>query len=112
MTLNDRCLQLGEGYQTSEGQQGAGPRVGKWKNIHINGKELRAVLLALRFEEELKEIVIHVLSDNTSAVHGINRQGSTKSPPLMKISVDLGSTDIFIKACLFSLRPVTILIKA
>ena len=89
MTLTTDASDWGWGYQTSAGHQGSGQWEGKWQTTHINGRELRAVHLALRLEDALREMTIHVLSDNTATVHCINRQGSTRSPTLLKISEDL-----------------------
>ena len=50
------------------------------ESLHINVKELLAVLYALRsFVDTLKGSHVRVLCDNTTAVHTINNMGTTKS---------------------------------
>ena len=49
-------------------------------NCHINVLQLKAVYFGLkRLCRDLKEIHIKILTDNTTAVHGINNMGSCKS---------------------------------
>ena len=49
-------------------------------NCHINALELKAVYFGLKsLCRALQETHIQILTDNTTAVHGINNMGSCKS---------------------------------
>ena len=70
-------------------------------DLHINVKELLAVLYALRsFVDTLKGLHVRVLCDNTTAVHTINNMGTTKSMSCNKIVKEIWEfcilNDIFI----------------
>lgn len=57
---------------------------------HTNLLELKAVLLALRsFQPMLKDSTVSILSDNTTAVAYINKQGGMVSRSLCKLVMDL-----------------------
>ena len=50
------------------------------RKCHINVLKLKAVYFGLKsLRRDLKETHIKILSDNTTAVHGINNMGSCKS---------------------------------
>lgn len=58
---------------------------GKWTDTeslwHINGKELLAVLFGLKcLTRKMSNVVIRVLSDNTTTVRYINKMGGVRSP--------------------------------
>ena len=64
---------------------GTEPIGGTWTedqlDIHINVKEMLAILYALRsFVDQLKGHHVCVLCDNTTAVHVLNKMGTTRSP--------------------------------
>jgi hypothetical protein len=60
------------------------------ENIHINVKELLAVLYALRsFFGILKGHHVRVLCDNTTAVHTINKMGTTRSMTCNSVVKDI-----------------------
>ena len=49
--------------------------------LHINAKEMVAILYALRsFVDKLENLHIRVLSDNTTAVSVVNKMGTMRSP--------------------------------
>ena len=89
LTLVTDASDLGWGYQSSEGHQGQG----LWEDImlrkHINVKELKAVYIAIRKEPTLRCQHVKVLTDNTTTVYCINRQGSSRSPVLLQLSEKL-----------------------
>ena len=65
---------------------------GRWdrdhQSLHINVLELKAVLLCLgKFEDTVKDRVVLVLTDNTTAVHYINKQGGTHSRALNELTM-------------------------
>ncbi len=61
------------------------------QQLHSNLKELKAVLLALKalLPNFLDHRVIQVVSDNTTVVWYINKQGGTKSRLLMRMTWEL-----------------------
>ena len=61
------------------------PTGGAWAHeqlhLHINVKEMLGILYGLRsFVEILKGQHVRVLCDNTTAVHVVNKMGTTRSP--------------------------------
>ena len=51
----------------------------QWKSKHINWLELQAVWLTLKhFQDQVRNQVVEVLSDNSTTVSYINRQGGTR----------------------------------
>ena len=85
-SLTTDASDFGWGYQSSAGHQGAGRWSGRWRDRHINVRELRVVFLALRQETSLRQGCLHVFSDNVAAVHCLNAQGSSRSPSLLRLS--------------------------
>ena len=65
------------------GHQGAGVWSVAWGRRHVNVRELRVVLLALRREPSLRAGCVHVYSDNVATVHCLNHQGSSRSSSLL-----------------------------
>ncbi|XP_064107554.1 uncharacterized protein LOC135216312 [Macrobrachium nipponense] len=60
------------------------------KEWHINMKELTAIHLALlHFQEEVKNKVVQVNADNTTALAYIKKQGGTRSDSLYEAAKDL-----------------------
>ena len=76
----------GWGFQTSLGHQGFGHWEGDWQLLDINVCELQSVYIALSRLPSLTGQSIQVLSDNAAAVHCINRQGSSRSRAVLKVS--------------------------
>lgn len=67
---------------------------GRWaiveSDLHINSKELKAILLAIKsFAHQIKGKHIKVLCDNTTAVNCVNQMGSTKSTSCNDISREI-----------------------
>ena len=86
LSLTTDASNTGWGYQSSQGHQGHGtwlPHESRW---HINAKELLAVWKAIEAEHDLRNGVIHVVSDNTTTVACLNKQGSLKSARLLELS--------------------------
>ena len=83
LDLTTDASNKGWGYQSSRGHQGQGQWPPSMKALHINVKELMTVWLALQQEPNIKEGVIMVLSDNTTTVQCILKQGTTKSRSLL-----------------------------
>lgn len=78
---------------------------GKWTSeescLHINAKELKAILFTLQsFSHLLKGCHAKVMSDNTTAIAYVNEMGGTKSVVCNSISIDIWnwciSNDIWI----------------
>lgn len=64
---------------------------GEWNqeelDLHINAKELLAILYGLQFLHSDKiNITVHILTDNTTAVSHINRMGGVKSTECRKVA--------------------------
>ena len=86
LTLTTDASNTGWGYQSSQGHQGQGtwlPHESRW---HINAKELVAVRKVLEAEDDLRNGTIEVLTDNTTVVHCLNKQGTIRSPRLLGLS--------------------------
>jgi len=86
MTLTTDASDTGWGYQSSIGHQGSGRWTLSASRIHINVRELRTVHLALQREHSIKQTSVLVLSDNSAVIHCLNRQGSSRSPALLRES--------------------------
>ena len=70
------------------------PIGGTWTDdqadIHINVKEMLAILYALRsYCDELSEHHVRVLCDNTTAVHVLNKMGTTRSPECNQMAKEI-----------------------
>ena len=89
LSLSTDASDSGWGYQSSLGHQGEGAWSDLQARWHINSKELVTVLLALQNEPEIRQGVIQVLTDNTTVVHCINKQGTTRSAALLRHSEQL-----------------------
>ena len=76
----------GWGYQSPLGDQDQGTWDQAMELTHINTKELMTVWLALQQEPDFKDRVILALSDNTTTVQCITKQGTTRSRALLKVS--------------------------
>ena len=62
----------------------------QWKSKHINWLELKAVWLTLKhFKDQGQGQVMEVLSDNSTTVSYINRQGGTHSLTLCRLALDM-----------------------
>ena len=62
----------------------------QWKSKHINWLELQAVWLTLKhFQDQVRNQVVEVLSDNSTTVSYINRQGGTHSLTLCRLALDM-----------------------
>ena len=86
LSLTTDASNGGWGYQSSQGHQGQGtwlPSEARW---HINAKELATVWKALEAEHDLRDGTITVMSDSTTVVHCINKQGTTRSASLLRLS--------------------------
>ncbi|CAC5412591.1 unnamed protein product [Mytilus coruscus] len=60
------------------------------KSLHINALELKAAEFGLKSLTNVKsDIPAHLKMDNMSAVAHINRMGETRSPILLKISLEI-----------------------
>ena len=75
---------------------GSMPIGGTWTDdqlgIHINVKEMLAILYALRsHKEELSGHHLRVLCDNTTAVHVLNKMGTTRSPECNEMAKQIWS---------------------
>ena len=55
----------------------------------INWRELKAAQLALKTFKILKNITILILTDNTTSLSYINKQGGTRSLPLMELATEV-----------------------
>ncbi|MEL7522376.1 MAG: reverse transcriptase domain-containing protein, partial [Cyanobacteria bacterium J06553_1] len=86
LTLTTDASNSGWGYQSSMGHQGAGVWDEPHRRRHINTKELRTVYLALLREPDIRQGTVHVLSDNMTTVHCINKQGTVRSSSLLQES--------------------------
>ena len=86
LTLTTDASDTGWGYQSSRGHQGQGTWTPSESAWHINLKELATVWKALELEEDLREGSITVLSDSTTVVHCINKQGTIRSEHLLRMS--------------------------
>ena len=62
----------------------------QWKSKHINWLELQAIWLTLKhFQDQVRDQVVEVLSDNSTRVSYINRQGGTHSLTLCRLALDM-----------------------
>ena len=86
LDLTTDATSAGWGYQSSLGHQGQGIWPPDLTSSHINVKELRTVWIALQKEPDIRDGTVLVLSDNTTTVQCFNRQGSSRSRPLMSTS--------------------------
>ena len=86
LDLTTDASNQGWGYQSSLGHQGQGTWDRTMDRAHINTKELMTVWLALMQEPDIRDGVILALSDNTTTVQCITKQGTTKSRALLKVS--------------------------
>ncbi|KAH0621469.1 hypothetical protein JD844_022821 [Phrynosoma platyrhinos] len=60
------------------------------KMLHMNELEMLAVLKALRaFEPVLRGKVVLLSTDNITVMYCLNKQGGTKSPPLLQASLQV-----------------------
>ncbi|MPC60255.1 hypothetical protein E2C01_054294 [Portunus trituberculatus] len=80
---------MGWGYQSSLGHQDHGQWDADLLGAHINLKELLVPYKFLRSHRDLQDRSIVFEMDNTSAVHCILCQGSSKSEALLSISEKL-----------------------
>lgn len=67
---------------------------GRWfreeTQLHINARELKAILLTLQsFEHEVRGKLVKVFSDNTTAITYVNEMGGTKSRICNNISAEI-----------------------
>ena len=67
---------------------------GRWlteeRDLHINAKELKAILFALKsFEHQVRGKNIKVFCDNTTAVNYVNEMGGTKSMICNDICIEI-----------------------
>ena len=61
-----------------------------WAKHHINWLELQAVWLTLQhFLPQVRDTAVDVLTDNTTTVAYINKEGGTQSPTLCYLALDL-----------------------
>ena len=86
LTLTTDASDRGWGYQSSRGHQGQGTWLTSEATHHINSKELATVWKALELEEDLREGTISVLTDSTTVVHCLNKQGTVRSASLLRLS--------------------------
>ncbi|PFX21005.1 hypothetical protein AWC38_SpisGene14530 [Stylophora pistillata] len=69
-----------------------GSMVKQGEEVHINCLELLAGAFAVKVSARNKiQMKIHLLMDDVSATHYINKMGGTKSPVLAKLALDLWS---------------------
>ena len=62
----------------------------QWQSKHINWLELQAVWLTLKhFQSQVSGTAVEILSDNSTTVSYINKQGGTHSLSLCKLALDL-----------------------
>ena len=70
-------------------QRASGDWSVQWSQRHINWLELQAVWLTMKhFAAQLQGLVVEVLSDNSTTVSYINKQGGTHSPSLCNLALD------------------------
>ena len=75
-----------------QGQKINGIWEGKEASLHINYKELKTVLIAMRyFSNLITDRTVLVLCDNTTAVSYIKKQGGLKSHELYKVTFSIYS---------------------
>ena len=86
LTLTTDASDTGWGYQSSRGHQGQGTWLPSERSYHINTKELATVWKALELEDDLRDGAITVLSDNTTVVCCLNKQGTVRSASLLRMS--------------------------
>ena len=87
--LDHGCVRPRLGYQSNQGHQGRGMWTPSQRSSHINVKELRVIVLALQREPSLRDQSLQVLTDKTSTVSCVNRQGSARSRNLLRVSEQL-----------------------
>ena len=86
LTLTTDASDAGWGFQSSSGHQGQGTWTLYQRSWHINIKELHTVLIALSAEPTIRDVTIQILSDNSTTVHCINKQGTSRSRKLQETS--------------------------
>ena len=60
------------------------------RKLHINCLELKAVIYALQhWAPVLQGLQVMIATDNSTVVSYINKQGGTRSPTLLRLTVDL-----------------------
>ena len=80
-----------------QGQKINGVWEGKEAYLHINYKELKTVLIAMRhFSNLITNKAVMVLCDNTTAVSYIKKQGGLKSHDLYKVTFSIYSLAEFL----------------
>ena len=89
ISLTTDASDLGWGYQSNQGHQGRGMWTPSQRSSHIIVKELRVIVLALQREPSLRDQSLQVLTDKTSTVSCVNRQGSARSRNLLQVSEQL-----------------------
>ena len=86
LTLTTDASNAGWGYQSSLGHQGQGTWLPSETAWHINSKELATVWKALEAEDDLRDGTVALLTDSTTAVHCLNKQGTVRSENLLRLS--------------------------